>query len=400
MPGKATVITGMRRAGKTWFCYQDIQQKLAEGIDKNRLLYLNFEDKRLLPFTAMDWQWIPELFFNKTPGLRDQPCYWYLDEVQRLEGWELFVRRMLDTEQIHLCVTGSSSRLLSTEIATTLRDRSLTQEIFPYSFAEVLTRRHPEIRSPYRWGAGSRAAAQHTLEEYRRIGGFPEVQDTTPDLRRQVLRSYVDVVILRDVIERIGGSNVVALRALIRSLLSACATRFSVNRFYNALRSQGISCSKDDLYAYLRQLQDAYLIFLAPIYSRSEAVKRVNPGKVYVIDPGLIEALAPPITEDHGAALENMVYLRIRQAGLEPAYYVTEKGYEVDFIVIRDDHSRELVQVCWNMDEASTRERELRGLHAAMTELNLTTATIVTWMEERDTENGVRIVPAWKWLLE
>ena len=141
IPGKANVLTGMRRSGKTWFCYQQMKKLLAHGVEKERLLYLNFEDERLLPFSASDFKYILETYYRKFPGYKTRQCYLFLDEVQRIDGWDKFVRRVLDMEKMSIFITGSSSRLLSWEIATSLRGRSLATEIFPFSFREYLAGR-------------------------------------------------------------------------------------------------------------------------------------------------------------------------------------------------------------------------------------------------------------------
>lgn len=401
VPGKVNVIAGMRRSGKTWFCYQDMQALLADGIPKERLLYVNFEDDRLLPFGAGDFQEILDTYYRKFPPLKDESCYFYLDEPQRIEGWELFVRRVLDTERIALCVTGSSSRLLSTEIATALRGRSLLTEIFPFSFREFLKYHRPEFASPSRFGSRTRAAVQQALDHYRAIGGFPEVQTVTDDLRRQILRNYLDVAMLRDIVERFEVSNTVALRTLIRAVLSAPATRFSVNKFYNTLRSQGIACTKNDLYDFMQYLADVYLVYRVPLWSRSEKARQVNPQKVYVIDPGLLEATSLDLTEDRGAILENVVYMHLRRGGHEMGYYISRDGFEVDFVASRGGRRKpDLIQVCWSMADEATRDREMRGLLAAMKELRISRGTIVTWLDEDLSNEQVAIVPAWKWLLE
>lgn len=399
--GKANCVVGMRRAGKTWFCYQQMHELLAHGVPKERLLYLNFEDERLLPFSVTDFHLVLETYFRKFPEFKHQPCYMFLDEVQRIAGWDMFVRRVLDTEQLSVCVTGSSSKLLSTEIATSLRGRSLTTEIFPFSFREFLRFHQAEPELPRRFGSATRAILQHQIGAYLKTGGFPEVQGLDDDLRRQVLRNYVDVVILRDVVERHAISNVVALRALIRHIMSAPATRFSINKFYHALRSQGVACTKNDLYAFLEHLTDAFLVYTAPIHARSEHVRRVNPRKVYAIDPGLLGAMAFHTMEDRGALLENLVYMHLRRQGAVPAYYVTQTGAEVDFVVLPEDgREHRLIQVCWGLANPPTRQREVTTLLSAMDELQVQRGTIVTWLDEDTSDDRIAIVPAWRWLLE
>ena len=398
LPGKANVVIGMRRAGKTWFCYQQMQELLAQGFEKERLLYLNFEDERLLPFAVQDFQDILETYFRKFPAFKNQQCVLFLDEVQRIDSWDRFVRRVLDTEQLQVWVTGSSSKLLSSEIATSLRGRSLTTEIFPFSFPEFLRLHQIELQSTQRFGSQTRAAVQQMAGAYFKQGGFPEVQTADDETRRQILRNYVDVVILRDVVERYTIRNTVAVRALIRHIMAAPATRFSVNKFSNTLKSQGIACAKNDLYGFLDHLADAFLVYVIPIHSRSYKVRQVNPKKVYVIDTGLLEAMSFRMTEDRGALLENLVYLHLRRQGLTPEYYITDSGAEVDF-VLQTGAEPQLIQVCWSLDDADTRQRELRALRQAMQELRIQTGTIVTWMDEIEEEGGVAIVPAWKWLL-
>ena len=399
LAGKANAVVGMRRAGKTWFCFQRMRELLDTGIVKQCLLYVNFEDERLLPFSSADFQEILDAYYRKFPGLAEQPNYLFLDEVQRIEGWERFVRRVLDSEPLHVWVTGSSSKLLSTEIATSLRGRSLTTEIFPYSFGEFL-RAHGEDGDATHFGSKRRATLQHWAAQYLQRGGFPEVQAVERDTALQVLRSYVDVVILRDVIERHRVSNTVALRALIRHVMSAPAARFSVYKFYNTLKSQGVTCTKNDLYAFLDHLGDAFLVYSAPIHSRSQRVRQVNPRKIYAVDTGLLQAMSLPLTEDRGAHLENLVYLHLRRQGLHPEYYVTHTGAEIDFVWRSDPKSpAQLVQVCWSLKDPRVRTRELGALREAMRELRVKRGVVVSWLDEVASDDGIEVVPAWRWLL-
>ncbi len=399
LPNKATVAIGMRRAGKTWSCYQHMQELLRAGVSKERLLYVNFEDDRLLPFAARDFQSLLDAYFSRSPRLKEERCYLFLDEAQRVDGWDSFVRRVLDTEQLDVYLTGSSSRLLSSEIATSLRGRSLTAEVFPLSFRESLRFRDPPLEPPTRFGARARAVLENGVAAYLKAGGFPEVQGLEDETRRQVLRGYLDVVILRDVVERHRVGNVTALRALLHHVTTAPATRLSVNRLHQSLGGQGIAVAKNDLYEFIGHLSDAFVLFLAPLHSRSARLRRVNPAKVYLVDTGLLDALSFRITEDRGALLENLVYMQLRRQGLQPEYYVTEAGTEVDFVITPARGKRALIQVCWTLADPKTREREMSALRAAMRELRVRRGTIVTWQEESHMADGVELVPAWKWLV-
>jgi hypothetical protein len=399
IPGKANVVSGMRRSGKTWFCFQQMQELISFGLEKEQILYVNFEDERLLPFSYRDFQTVLETYFRKFPAFKDKQCHLFLDEVQRIEGWDKFVRRVLDTERLSVWVTGSSSKLLGSEIATALRGRSLNTEIFPFSFREFLRFHHVALPKTGRFGSKTRATLQHMADEYLRKGGFPEVQNLDDDLRRQVLTNYMDVVILRDVVERYSIHNTVVLRALLRHILGAPAGKFSINRFYNTLRSQGIACTKNNLYEYLDALTDAYLVYPIEFHSRSVKARQVNPRKVYVVDPGLLDASSVMMTADRGAFLENLVFMHLRRKGLLPGYYVTGSGKEVDFVLTEGERPAELIQVAWTMQHNAVAARELQALEEGLSELKLKHGTVVTFLEEDSSREDIKVVPVWKWLL-
>lgn len=398
--GKANTIIGMRRAGKTWFCYQYMRELMEKDVDKERFLYLNFEDERLLPFSVHNFQEILETYYRKFPAFKNRQCYIFLDEVQNIEGWDRFVRRVLDSERMEVWVTGSSSRLLSSEIATSLRGRSLSTEIFPFSFKECLRFHEIDLKSTSRIGSKTRATLQNMLGRYLVVGGFPEVQKFDDEIRHQIHRNYLDVVILRDVVERYNVRNTVALRSLIRHIMAAPATKFSINRFYNTLKSQGVACTKNDLYLFLDYLADAFLVYPVTIHSRSHKARQVNPKKIYVVDTGLLTSVSFRMTEDRGALLENLVYMHLRRQGKTPEYYITKSGAEVDFVLTDGPGQKsEVIQVCWSLDSHATRKREETAARAAMQELSIKRSTIVTWLDEASAGEDLEIVPVWKWLL-
>lgn len=403
LPGKADVVVGMRRSGKTYFLYQQIGERLSSGIDRGRLLYVNFEDERLLPLAAADLARIPEAFYRRFPANREHLCWFFFDEIQNVPGWETFVRRLLDNEKVALILTGSSARLLSREIASSLRGRSLSTEILPFSFAESL--RHAGIEPPAKWppGAKIRSLLEHRFERYLESGGFPEVQSIPQDLRVRVLQEYIDVVIFRDVVERHGVDNLPALRYLERSLLASPAGRFSVSKLFNDLKSQGLRVGKDTLYEYLAHLEDSFLLFTVSVASSSARVRQVNPRKCYPVDPALSAALSFRASADFGHLLETAVYLELRRRGRSLAYVTTRSGYEVDLLAEDPRGSRELIQVSASLEDPATRQRELRALEEGMKETSCERATLVTLREEGAADlagHTVRIVPAWRWLLE
>ena len=402
LPGKVDTVIGMRRSGKTWFLYQVMRELFKEGFPAKALLYLNFEDERLMPITPSDLQQIPDTFYRRYPHLKDRQCVYFFDEIQNVQGWERFVRRLLDFENAHICLTGSSSRLLSTEIATSLRGRSLSTEIFPFSFAEFLEHAGFDSRLDRHPGSKRRAVLENRFSAYLDVGGFPEVQGLTHHHRIRVLQEYLDVVVLRDLIERHGITNVLALRYMIRHLLNSPAGLFSVQKFFNDLKSQGIPCGKNTLHQFFEYLADVYLFFPVSLHTNSERARMVNPRKVYTVDTGLVRACSRNTTPDWGHLLENFVFMELRRRTGQIEYYKTQRGREVDFYAVDPSGTISLIQSAASMQDKKTAEREISALSEAMEECGAAEASIVTFNTEKSLETNsgpIHIVPAWKWAL-
>lgn len=344
-----------------------------------------------------------EYLFRNGPRRHEETAYLFLDEVEAAPGWERFVLRVLNTENARVLVTGSSAKLLSTEIATNLRGRSAAVEVLPFSFGEYLRHRGMEpADEPV--GAAKRSELEAAFDDYLVRGGFPGVQ-TLPDVdRERMLQDYVELVIFRDVVERWDAGNLVALKQLVSRLLSTFSREFTVNKLYGEMKSQGIAVGKDTLHAYLDHLLDARLVHTVSVRRASYRARQVNARKVYAVDPGLAAAVAHPSADDTGHLLENAVYLELRRRyGRLHTDAVTYLGGGADFVVDgADDGGPQILQACVSLSAAATREREVRGLMAAMSEVGVRTATIVT-LHERDTvetEAGtIHVEPAWRWML-
>lgn len=400
VPGKADVVIGMRRSGKTWFCYQKIKDLIASGIKKKKILYLNFEDDRLLEFNVNNFQEIIDVYFGKYPEHRNARCYFFFDEIQRIDQWEVFIRRLLDTENLQVFITGSSSKLLGSEIATSLRGRSLPIEILPFSFEEFLKFHGLFSGSPKTFGANTTSFLRKAVKDYLEIGGFPEVQKLDPNLRIEVLQGYIDSVLLRDIVERYKISNILVLKHLVRHIMNSSGGQFSVNKFFNTLKSISIKCTKNSLYEYLDHLTDAFLFYRVPIHSRSEKSRLINPAKIYTIDTGLLNAMTFRNSYNYSQLLETMVFMQLRRGNYDTEYVHTKDGHEVDFFTRhRISGETQLIQVCWEMSDKKTFERELRGLKSAMNEFSISSGTIVTWDDETIIGEQVKVIPIWKWLL-
>jgi len=401
--GKAVAVIGMRRTGKTTFLWQVLADRLKQGVEREALLYFNFEDERLAGLATTDLHLVVEEYYRLHPELRDQRrAVFFLDEIQVVPGWETFARRLLDTERVELFLSGSSARLLSREVATSMRGRAMEALVHPFSFREYLRHHGQEpVLKLDRLPKAARSGLNKHLRQYLLCGGFPEAQKVELRDRVELLRGYVDTALIRDVIERHAVSHPVALRWMVRHLLGNAGGYFSVAKFLGDLRSQGVSVAKDTLHAYLAHLEDAFLIRAVSIAADSERRKMVNPRKVYPIDSGLIPVFDRSGKSNLGHALETCVLLELERRGAEIGYVRTTGGFEVDFLARYPDSRQELIQVCADLDSPVTRERETRALLAAATEHRRATLHLISLEPElsRDLPKGVTAHAAVDWLL-
>jgi hypothetical protein len=401
--GKADAIIGMRRSGKTFVLFQTLLGLEAAGVPRERTLYVNFEDERLGGLEARSLSLFTEALWRQSPASRGQECWLFLDEVQLVLGWEQFVRRVQDADNCRVVLSGSSTKLLSTEVATSLRGRGLATEVLPFSFGEHLAHAGLAPAGKFPPAGRTRSALEAQFAKYFEIGGFPEVQSFDAELRRRTLREYVDVVLLRDVAERHRVTNLLALRWMVRALLRSPGSLFSANKLHRDLQSQGVPVAKDAVHEYLAHLQDAFLVFPVERWSRSVRQRQVNLRKCYLADPSLASAFALESDADRGLRLENFVYLELRRRRGAIDYYLTDSGQEVDFLFQDESGGEELVQACADSSQPATLEREVGALFEAMSERKTNSGTIVTLFDERTLTEGrrkIRLVPAWRWMLE
>ncbi len=367
VPNKTMAIIGIRRGGKTSFLWQCLADRLGAGTPREALLMLGLEDDRLAGIQTSDLSWLVEEYFSLHPQFRDNRAVtFFLDEIQVVPGWEQFVRRLTDTERIDLFLSGSSAKLLSREVATSMRGRALETLIYPFSFREALRHTGDDPTKDWqRLTKATRSGIDNRLGRYLIEGGFPEAQGISQRDRVALLNSYVDVVVLRDVIERHAVTNPLALRWMQRQLLSSPAGLFSVQKYHDALRSQGIAVGKDNLHAYLAHLEDAFLITTVSLHTASERQRMVRPRKAYPIDPGLIPLYERSGRANTGHALETAVLIELLRRGYTVNYALTLEGWEVDFYAQAPGREPLLIQVSADVTDASTREREIRALVSA-----------------------------------
>jgi predicted AAA+ superfamily ATPase len=396
--GKVLAVIGPRRAGKSVFLWQRLAERHSAGLPREALLYVDFEDDRLGSLDDAHLRALLDTFRRRTPT----GGAWYLDEIQVVSGWETFVRRLIDTETLEVTISGSSAKMLSREVATSLRGRGLEVLVLPFSFREFLRHRGDEPdEPPEAWSRTRRLNLERAVEAWLTEGGFPEAQGLGVRDRFDLLRSYVDVALLRDVIDRHNVSNPVALRWLVRHLLGNAGGGFSVQKFVNDLRSQGLPVAKDTLHDYLSHLEDAFLVRTIHVATDSERRRMVNPRKAYPIDPGLIPVYDRSGKANLGHALETAILLELDRRGAETAYVKTHDGYEVDFLARLPGEGEFLIQACATAGDEETEMREHRALGAARAEHPRARAQIVTLAPEtfRHTPAGVEVISAARWFL-
>ena len=315
--------------------------------------------------------------------------------------WEGLVRRLMDAGGVEVFVTGSSARLLSREVATSLRGRAMEVLVHPFSFREAL--RHAGSEPAHGGGEPGPAALDQRLRRYLVEGGFPEAQGADARDRAALLGGYVDVVVLRDVIDRHGVTNPLALRWLQRQLLANPGGGFSVKKQYDTLRSQGVRVGKDTLHAYLGYLEDAFLVRTVALHTASERQRMVNPRKAYPVDPGLIPLFTHGGRGARGHALETAVLLELERRGREVSWVRTAEGWEVDFFAHCPGEAPLLVQVCLETGDDATWEREVRALRAAgetYGDARLVLVTLDASPPRRPLPERVTWAPAARWLLD
>ncbi len=370
--GKIITVMGVRRCGKTSILLDRVN-KLAESIDKSLIIFINFEDERL-DLATDELDLIIQAYRELYPHQHLADCYLFFDEIQNVDGWELFVRRMYDTLTRNIVLTGSNSRLLGSEIATSLRGRTLGMEVFPLSFSEFL--RFQGLAADL-YSSKHLALLRNAQTEFLKQGGFPETLSIAPKHRTRLLQEYFNVLLYSDIVERYKVQNVTALKYFLKRLITSTTKQLSIHKIYNELKSAGIRVGKNTLYDFLDYAATVYLAQVLYRYDKSLVARELGEKKVYAIDTGLCDAVEYKFSEDLGKALENAVFLELRRTGAELFYY-RDESLECDFLCVDRGQVMEAIQVCYDMSDAETRSRELKGLAAACNRFGLNKGTVIT----------------------
>jgi len=394
--GKIITLAGVRRSGKTYHLFSLMNQLKAGGISAERILYFNFEDERL-HLSSKELDLILQAYQELYPTQKLSDCYFFFDEIQEVEGWEKFIGRIYASISQHIFITGSNAKLLSKEIATALRGRTITFEIYPLSFAEFVGVLSPGL-NPH--SSSDKATLINLFDRFMHQGGFPELVKQEDELKDKILQEYFNVMVLRDIIERYQVSASSTLKYFCKRVVGASAGEFSVNKIYNELKSQGYQVSKDTLYAYQDYVEAVYLNRFINKYSHSVVKTESSQKKTYVIDPGLGAALDYKLSKDKGRLMETTVALELLKLGKQIAYQ--QNGSECDFVVIEKGKVTNAIQVATEFVEPKTKEREIKGLVQSCLKFNLSEGFILTFDHAEQLEQeGVRItiLPTWQYFL-
>jgi hypothetical protein len=389
------LITGVRRSGKSSLMRLICDELLEKRkVNEENILYLNFEDERFVDFSVKDFESIDETFLeiNDIRGTK----YFFLDEIQNIKNWEKWVNRLYEFEDIKFFITGSNSTLLSSEIATALTGRNMQLVIWPFSFKEYL------LLNKIDWADKNsfymkekKIQLKKAFKKYVSIGGFPEILKANDTV---VLEQYYKDILYKDLITRYSIRNIKEFKELCLYLVSNSGSIASYDNLKKVINAKNITTIKN----YIDCLDHVFLIFRMSIFDYSVKKQIYNPGKFYTVDTGLSGEVGFKFSSNLGRMYENVVYLELRRRNKDIYYWKSKNGKEVDFLIRHGYGIETAIQVCYNIDDPKTKEREISALLDIRDELKPKNLLILTDNYENvETIKGQKIkyTPLWKWLL-
>lgn len=398
---KIITIPGVRRCGKSTMMMIAINSLIESGVPAQNILWIGFDDERLRKMTSDDLDEIITSYMEMYSDLPIKDVHMFFDEIQIIEGWEYFILRVYKNYCKNIYICGSNATMLSTELGTALRGYPLEYKTYPLSFNEYCRFKGVNTES---YLEQDKAKIRNAFAEYNHASAFPEVVLTVSETEKlQLLNSYFDTMLLKDIAEHYRITNLPVLRYFVKRIMANLTKPTSIFAIYNDIKSQGLRIGKDELYKWADYTCDVFMFIRIPKYERSLAKEQKSQKKYYCIDNGLRSAVLLPQSDDNGKLLENTVFLHLNR-NLKPAdriFYFQESA-ECDFVIQRNEHIDELIQVTWDMSDGKTREREIKGILEASKATQCDKLTIVTIDEENSFEiNGktIHVVPAWKWVL-
>jgi len=383
-----TIITGVRRCGKSYLLYQKMNELVKKGHEWNEFIYINFEDERLISFDVNDFNLLLEAYYSiskKDPIL-------FLDEIQNITGWQKFARRMADEKRI-IFITGSNSKMLSNEMEMTLGGRYISAQIYPYAFKEYLKAKNFTWSVKTLFSTKRKTDIIQYFDDYLEYGGFPELANIVN--KRDYLSSIYNKIFLGDIIMRHGVSNIIALEVMMKKIAETLRHPISFSRLSNIVTSVGISVGKSTIIQYLEYAKESQLIFSINNFA-SKLVDKVTTPKYYFVDTGLLNLF---VLDAKSALLENLIAINLlKKYGRDDVYYYQD-NIEVDFYLPRNSL---LIQSCYSLADIKTKDREINALIKLSKHVEVHEMMIITYDEETmiNVDNLlIKVIPAWKWLL-
>ena len=398
---RIVTVTGVRRCGKSSLLHLTINRLLASGVDKEQILYIGFDDERLANMDVSDFDEILQAYRLMYPDRPLSSVYMFFDEIQIVKGWELFVLRVYKNYCKNVYVTGSTAQMLSGEMSSALRGWPDEYTEYPLSFKEFIAFKGIKANRYTEEGA---ALMANMFKSYLLTGGFPQAVLANVETERvKLLQAYFNTMLFRDMIEHYNiSASPSVVRYFLKRVFNNITKPSSVNNIYNDLKSQGLKLSKDSLYQWLDYACNIFLLHKVPKYSKSIIKQSTSLSKYYVVDFALVKSVLLPQSEEKGKALENAVYMHLaRHLNENEQIYYFNEGAECDFVIANDEGVKELIQVCWELDEFNT-PRECGGLCAASAATGCKKASIVTCNQAQSIHYGdlqINVVAAWDFML-
>lgn len=399
--GQMVTVSGVRRCGKSSMMKIVANKLISIGIERERILWINFDDERLDGMKSEELDEVIQAYREMFPDIELATVYIFFDEIQYVEKWELFVMRLYKSYCKNIYLSGSNAKMLSSQIATALRGWPIEFEAFPLSFSEYLSFKDIKVSQYTEEG---KAKLISLCREYLHSSAFPEIV-LMPEKSLQIrkVQSYFNTMLFRDLMEHYSLSNPDTVRYFLKRLMLNITKPTSINAIFNDIKSQGKKIDKNKLYDLAEMTCEIFMFFKVNRWSASMINENNRQPKYYFIDNGMRNAVVMPQSDDDGKLLENAVYLHLRRT-LDPSKKITYFNEEVecDFVVQQDEHIEQLIQVCWTLNDDKTIQREIRGLKVASKITNCRNCTIVTFDESDEIlheDLNVRVIPIWKWLL-
>lgn len=398
---RIVTVTGVRRCGKSSLLHLTINRLLASGVDKEQILYIGFDDERLANMDVSDFDEILQAYRLMYPDRPLSSVYMFFDEIQIVKGWELFVLRVYKSYCKNVYVTGSTAQMLSGEMSSALRGWPDEYTEYPLSFKEFIAFKGVKANRYTEEGA---ALMANMFKSYLLTGGFPQAVLADVETERvKLLQAYFNTMLFRDMIEHYNiSASPSVVRYFLKRVFNNITKPSSVNNIYNDLKSQGLRLSKDSLYQWLDYSCNIFLLHKVPKYSKSIIKQSTSLSKYYVADFALAKSVLLPQSEEKGKALENAVYMHLaRHLNENEQIYYFNEGAECDFVIANDEGVKELIQVCWELDEFNT-PRECGGLCAASAATGCKKASIITCNQAQSIHYGdlqINVVAAWDFML-